>query len=552
MTPFLNHHTLHLTPLSPLHLGSGEDYEPTNYVIADGILHAFDPAKATLTPAQRNELLDISKRADLQSIQRFFRKHPEPFIAVAHSASSTSSALSKEYARSFGEVVQRENKQHHVLNRFQIERTATNPQTHAPYIPGSALKGCIRTALLEEKSAHQPPAVPLSKKQTQLGYENELLGSFATDLLRLFKPADFSACGHIATHIQYATNHKKKRIIKDGKIVEGKGVTGRRETILHGQYRAFRGTCTLQNLVLEHQPRSKNPLPKRPHPTLAQLAIASNRYHYPRFLKEAQILAERRLVDEHWLASTRQLLQALHPQLESGRILLVRLGKNGGAESKTLEKYAQIKIMGAKGSKPTYEKATKTVWLAADHDKADHNLLPFGWALIEIDPQDDNPALQTWCRNNSQQLAAAQAQLAALYEKRQTAREQAAALQAQQAREAAERAEREAREKAEAEAEQARIAALPWWQQKLHAWQTEAEQLTNAKRNAGDQQTLVFINDLLQGLNAMLADNSLDAATRRSIADAIAQVFPKNSALLSDKKRKQQLNPLLKTLRGEA
>ena len=33
MPAFLNRHTLHLTPLSPIHLGTGEDYEPTNYII---------------------------------------------------------------------------------------------------------------------------------------------------------------------------------------------------------------------------------------------------------------------------------------------------------------------------------------------------------------------------------------------------------------------------------------------------------------------------------------------------------------------------------------
>ena len=30
MSPFLTTHRLHLTPLSPLHIGCGEDFEPTN------------------------------------------------------------------------------------------------------------------------------------------------------------------------------------------------------------------------------------------------------------------------------------------------------------------------------------------------------------------------------------------------------------------------------------------------------------------------------------------------------------------------------------------
>ena len=79
MKPFLHRHTLHLTPLSPLHLGTGEDYEPTNYVIADGLLYAFDPSQATLTSAQRNELLQAAQSGNMQTIQKFFARHPEPF-----------------------------------------------------------------------------------------------------------------------------------------------------------------------------------------------------------------------------------------------------------------------------------------------------------------------------------------------------------------------------------------------------------------------------------------------------------------------------------------
>ena len=241
MPDFLNRHTLHLTPLSPIHLGTGEDYEPTNYIIADNALYAFDPAQAELDPAQRNKLLGVAKSGDIQRIQQYFADNPDPFRAAAHSISSVSPALASEYHKSLGKVAQREQRGNLVFNRLNIERTATNPHNHTPLIPGSALKGCLRTALMEMRSEKQPPATfrlntPLKEKREQLRYEEDLLGSFATDLLRLVKPSDLAATKKIATHICYATNHKKKNIIgKDGRPVEGKGVTGRRETIQHGQ-----------------------------------------------------------------------------------------------------------------------------------------------------------------------------------------------------------------------------------------------------------------------------------------------------------------------------
>ena len=35
MSPFLTTHRLHLTPLSPLHIGCGEVYEPTSFVVKE-------------------------------------------------------------------------------------------------------------------------------------------------------------------------------------------------------------------------------------------------------------------------------------------------------------------------------------------------------------------------------------------------------------------------------------------------------------------------------------------------------------------------------------
>ena len=48
---------LALTPLTPIHIGCGLDFEPTNYVIDDGVLYQFEPARAPLTKADRDALI---------------------------------------------------------------------------------------------------------------------------------------------------------------------------------------------------------------------------------------------------------------------------------------------------------------------------------------------------------------------------------------------------------------------------------------------------------------------------------------------------------------
>ena len=540
----LTRHTLHLTPLSPLHLGTGEDYEPTNYLIHGDALYTFDPARAILNPDEERELHAAAQSGDLQHIQRYFRNNPKPYIAAATHASSVSKGIVAEYQKNYGEIVQREGKGKNVHNRFQIERTATNPHNHQPYIPGSALKGSLRTALLEQLSADYRGNKPTAKQATH--YENELLGSFATDLLRLLKPADLGATAPIATHIQYATNHKK-RIVKGRE--RGNGPTGRRETIQHGQYRAFHGDITLQHLDLSHKPHLKDAAKKLPAAhslDLAALARAANDYHLRRFAREAALLSERGLVDPAWLKSTQQLIDQLKPALDAGSHILLRLGKNGGAESKTIDGYAQIKIMAGKGQKLTFEAQTKTVWLAADDDKSTRGLLPFGWVLIEIDADADNPALQQWSRANSAHLKTAadlQQQLAAAQAEQH---ERSAAAQAANAARAAAAAAQAAAEQAEA----ARLAALPPWEQKLHAWQEELPTIKN--NGAGDRTAIQFIDKILAGIQDVLENPAADTAARCKLADDIAALPLKKRSLISDKRQKEALNPLLRQLRGEA
>ena len=83
MNTFLKTYRLALTPLSPIHIGCGEDFEPTNYVIDDGVLYGFDPSRAVLEPRQRDELSKFGLNADLLGIQQFFRDNKQPFKIAA-------------------------------------------------------------------------------------------------------------------------------------------------------------------------------------------------------------------------------------------------------------------------------------------------------------------------------------------------------------------------------------------------------------------------------------------------------------------------------------
>lgn len=552
--PFLQHHTLRLTPISPLHLGTGEDYEPTGYVISDGILYAFDPSQAELNAVQRQELAAVAQSTGenaIQNIQRYFKKHADTFRQCAHKAVGVSKALENEYTAKIGQTVQYESKDKRVNNKLLIERTAANPLTHQPYIPGSAFKGSVRTALLDAITRLNPPRSVRSNEATK--YENSVLGSFASDIMRLLKAADFMPSETVSTQIQYAVNKKKHAVIKDGKEQTAKGVTGRRETIQHGQYRAFAAECTIQHLLLEHNPRIRQPEKNLPSEKLRpfdlhQAAQAVNAYHLPRWKKENEILAQRNFVDPQWLRSTQALLDSLKTQLDSGKIMLMQLGKNGGAESKTLTNLAQIKIMQGKGQKPAYESQTKTVWLAAQAERETHGLLPFGWALIEIDPQGDNAALKQWCSQNSGHLADTAAIMQKLAQERQEAIERKQAQQAAAEREAAEQAAQAERERQAQAAREAELAAMPPEDRLIAEWRQRLEDFTFDSRN--QQAHTEFYQAFSQALQQ--AADTLDAAAQQKIAEGLAWgKISKQQPNLFAGKREKEIKAILRQLRGE-
>ena len=56
--PFIKTTRCTVSTLSPVHIGCGEDYYPTNYVIDDGLLHHFseEGLLAALSPSEKNAL----------------------------------------------------------------------------------------------------------------------------------------------------------------------------------------------------------------------------------------------------------------------------------------------------------------------------------------------------------------------------------------------------------------------------------------------------------------------------------------------------------------
>lgn len=542
---FIKNYQLALTPLSPIHIGCGEDFEPTNYVIDEGVLYGFDPSRVLISEQQRNQLEAVVNRASLLGIQRFFREHKQTFIPHAQVMMPVASGVASQYENRIGKIAQRESDRD-VINNLSIERSSYTGRNQDPYIPGSSFKGCLRTGLVDTLNQGQRPQAEDDLRRGSSKLEKRLLkGDFATSPLRLLKVADLMPAGDVARQVLYATNRKKDLVIdkQTGQERQPGGITTRKECIAHGQYRILQGSITLQDLQGKTTRKNETPAPELQPDDLRAIAIASNRYHLPRLQSELRVLEHRRFVKPEWALFTRQLLTELKPKLDQGDIMLVRLGRYGTAECKTLSDVAQIKIMQGKGQTPLYQPTTRTVWLAASDQNARDNMLPFGWALVEINPKSDLPQLKAWCEQQTQQRP----DMATIRQQHQATRQAAEAAKIaarKQAEEQAEQAAAQAKAEAEAAAQKAaELAAMSPNQRTINDLSDELERSPKQKQPGG-----ALMEKIIAAYQQALAEwptNDQQALAAKLTIKAIEAKMPLG-------KKEKDIKALLRQLRGES
>ncbi len=473
MTPFLNHYTLKYTPLSPVHVGADESYEPGNYVIDDeaGALYSFDSRAALvgLSLSDRQQLLAIvnSKPDDtmLTKVQAFFHNHREKLLAYAMPPVPTATGIKSLYAKRIGKTAQ-----HGVINKLEIERTFYNPVDGKPLLPGSSIKGAIRTALLDGINQGKP----LIDRNNQQLQKRLFEGDFHLDPMRLVSIGDAGWQGKAekpACQVQFAVNRKRQPVIKNGQLVKSQAETSNLyqllECVAPHHYQSFTGSLTLYNTQSVAQDNRK--LPKQQlHWTAKDIAKACNAFYMELFWKEFHAMKERDYLKTDWLNQMEQLLDnGLLKRLDDGDAFLLRVGRHSGGEAMTLNGVRSIMIKG-QGREKTWEKQPKTWWLAADDVSSKQGLLPFGWVLVEIDPKAPDSQLQQWLENSNSDLTAwMQQQL----DKQNALKQQAELLQQQE-------------------------------QQKIHAEQQIADEIR--LQQEADQQRLASLSPIDQEIETFL------------------------------------------------
>lgn len=403
MTPdFLTSCRLDVTPLAPVHVGSGEDMDPMGYVLEADALHEFSPSAlaAVLDESDRDRLLGLVDRAGderaLIGVRKLILERRDGLVAYASRAVRVAPGVRELYEAQVGTVAQSDTR---TINRLEIERIFSHPDTRSPILPGSSLKGAVRTALLDRENDGR--GLVSEEKSQQLQQRLFDYRGFATDPMRLIHLADaMSAASRTTddlamdTAVMFAVNRKKRKITgRDGREVrsqaEQKGLYQTLEVVPALRWRAFRSGLTIHRTGLHGSRR----LPRADlRWAVEDIAGACNRFYRQAFTDEMDALRDRGLLDERWYKTIQRLMQdGLDELLNSNRAFLLRVGRHSGAESVTLNGVRSIRIMTPRDQPDRSEDEATTWWLASDRTDASSGLLPFGWVLVEMSEVGDTP-----------------------------------------------------------------------------------------------------------------------------------------------------------------
>jgi CRISPR-associated protein Csm5 len=345
--------TFYIKILSPVHIGCDDVYEPSGFIVKEQAqtLSAFDPLDffKSLDDRAKAQYAAICAKGTIESIFELYKfmKNQSFDGATVH--------LSKGFVKHYKECLSKSFRDfQREMNQFSIARTSFNPNSQKPYLPGSAIKGALRTAYLNEAAKKERITLDRLDRKKSETLEKGLLHyqKLENDPFRLLKVSDFHPIGDYRTKIVYAVNEKKRAESR----FKARGPYQIIEIIEPGA--VFVGTIQ----VVTPQAREVISLP------LTEKGIFDSAALF--YKKEKQ--------REDAELKTAGLTPFMTENAKDA--CLLRLGRHSGAESLTIEGYRDIKIMKQRGEKTFSDKAT-TFWLASDaatgYQKSD--LMPFGW-----------------------------------------------------------------------------------------------------------------------------------------------------------------------------
>ncbi len=384
----IKNYKVRLHVLSPIHIGMGDAYDPTQFVIdKDGLMYVFD-TNDFLKSIDSEKSIDFCKLAEDAKnpipVFRFFRDNFDKTKVKYREVK-----VSKDLCERYEQICNSGSLNKDVINQFELKRTIYNPIKNVPYIPGSSLKGCLKTIWMSEVNKRLERPLK-NEKDIKVIESVTLKGSFEKDPFRFIKISDLYPLETediFLTRIMNAVMFPRK-INPDKK--QRADLTVALEVIPKGN--VFEGVISIDD-------QGNLPTDKR-NPRSQYLNIDSlMKYALDYYLKNPKI-KEKDGKEKQIESKTLSEINCLNKMGASGfscnqelwakkgkSCFPVRIGHHSSAEFITIDENKSIRISPIKVKPPVFANRATTVWLASSKRKPEtaKGLQSFGWAMLEFE-----------------------------------------------------------------------------------------------------------------------------------------------------------------------
>ncbi len=327
--------------LSPVHVGSGQELDPFSYVIRDNKLLIIDLAKWIENYSDKETLYQKMDSEDYIDLRNYIAKNFNDNNAVL----STIDVKSSEVVRIYKKAVYDKRSGNQALINFMTR----NEITKIPYLPGSSIKGAIRTAIANRfvLSAHIKPG-------DSYGYNNKIFGMPTADPMKNLKISDVSL-DEFGSAIFEAREHspKDKKTPKDS-------------------YEAAVSFCQTDTPVVYPLKMSLNPFALYGKTVDIKFLIDSlYSFYTPKFIEEYEKFYKDEAYKEIRQAITPLNMEAIKLKTNEA---FIRIGHFSHVECVTLDNVRKPKTR-MKDGKPMPWGKTRTLA---------NGIYPFGWVKLEF------------------------------------------------------------------------------------------------------------------------------------------------------------------------
>jgi CRISPR-associated protein Csm5 len=383
---------IRLTALSPIHIGCDEEYSPPYFYVM-GVTRRVEGNRTTEIPP-RMVTIDHSQilgSVTHQEINRLFP--PGDNLPNLKNISQLQDLLKEKKVKGRDIEVSNEFYDHYqtvknalsennlqIINQFLINRTSFQSISQLPYIPGSSLKGSIRTGYLNLLKGQYRGSL---ERNANRDVQKSLLSMerIENDPFRQLRISDLNPIISIQTgnplvktKIGYSVSWKKARThnSRPGPPILTEAIK---------DMSRFNGEIDID--MTSNQYIAKQMKPEVLFPSIHNFYLKRLEEEEKEVFPNGHPIRAKILQYEEETKSN----LGTFSQATQKFVSLIRLGRFGGAESITLDGLRSIKIMRGRGRNPDYLDHSTTRAQFFENKNGEGIGFPFGWALLELIPR---------------------------------------------------------------------------------------------------------------------------------------------------------------------